>query len=244
MLKRVINLPLVSLVCLSFLPMYACSSGGNDDSQFTFGSFSTTQTTFNMTADTMMEAEESGDTTAGDGDGDTTPGDGDGDGDTTPGDGDGDDGDGDPSAGDGDGDADTDCPVGEFGCPCDNGECVPGLTCDQGTCGLGGGDGDGDGDPTGDGDGDPWDPNTCMEPSIPVTINGLTGDVCSPPCSVDADCPPGPVGTNPQCALILDMAMDPSNCALVCDPVNDGCPVGASCKEIVDQPGVGICTYP
>jgi hypothetical protein len=239
MLNRVINFPLVSVVCLSFLPMYACSSGGNDDGQFTFGSFSTTQTTFNTTNDSLEE-EESGDT--GDGDGDDS---GDGDGDTTPGDGDGDgdQGDGDGDQGDGDGD-DTGCPVGEFGCPCDNGQCVQGLSCVNGTCQLGGGDGDGDGDSSGDGDGDPWDPNTCVEPSIPVTINGITGDVCSAPCAVDADCPPGPVGTNPACALILDMAVDPTNCALVCDPLNDACPVGASCKEIVDQPGVGICTYP
>jgi hypothetical protein len=241
MLKRVINFPLVSAVCLSFLPMYACSTGGNDEGQFTFGSFGTTQTTtLSTTNDSAEEESESGD---GDGDGDTT-GDGDGDGDTN-GDGDGDtngDGDGDPSAGDGDGD--DSCPPGEFGCPCINGQCAPGLTCQgDNTCGLGGGDGDGD-NSTGDGDGDPWDPDACVDPSIPVTINGIEGSLCSAPCAVDGDCPAGPPGTQPACALILDMAVDPTNCALICDPVNDTCPVGSSCKDVPNQPGVGICTYP
>jgi hypothetical protein len=234
MLKRVINFPLVSLVCLSCLPMYACSNGSNDD-QFTFGSFGTTQTTLSTTAGSTTLEEESGD-----GDGETsTTGDGDGDGDgdpTTAGD-----GDGDPTTtGDGDGD---ECPPGEFGCPCINGTCAPGLSCQpDNTCGLGGGDGDGD--PTTGGDGDPWDPNTCMDPSVPVTITGITGEVCSAPCAVDGDCPAGPVGTTPACALILDMAVDPTNCALICDPANDTCSVGASCKDVPMQPGVGICTYP
>src|SRR5690349_1480964 len=160
MLKRVINFHLASLVCLTCLPMYACSNGGNDDGSFsTFGSFSTTATSFTTT---MSQEEETGD---GDGDG----GSGDGDGDmTTTGDGDGDmttTGDGDGDSGDGDGD--TGCPPGEFGCPCINGQCSPGLSCQpDNTCGLGGGDGDGD-PTTGDGDGDPWDPNACAMPSVP-----------------------------------------------------------------------------
>jgi hypothetical protein len=110
------------------------------------------------------------------------------------------------------------------------------------TCGLGGGDGDGD--PTGDGDGDPWDPATCMMPSVPVTITGITGDACSAPCVTDADCPPGPPGTDPACALIFDMDVDPSQCALICDPLNDTCSVGASCKALPNDPDFGICTYP
>jgi hypothetical protein len=237
MLKRVINFSLVSVV---FLPMYACSNGGDED-ESTFGSFGTSQTTtFTTTAASLGEEEESaeGDTdTTDDGDGDPTTTMGDGDGDpTTMGDGDGD------TAGDGDGD--TGCPLGEFGCPCDNGQCAPGLSCGlDNTCGLGGGDGDGD-PSTGDGDGDPWDPNNCVMPSVPVTITGLTGEMCSAPCTSDADCPPGPVGTQPACALIFDMDVDPSQCALICDPLNDACPVGASCKTVPDQPDVGICTYP
>jgi hypothetical protein len=244
MLKRVINFSLVSVVCLSFLPMYACSNDGDDDGT-SFGSFGTTQTTtLTTTAATTMTDEESGD-----GDGDGTTGDGDGDGDTAgDGDGDGDtagDGDGD-TAGDGDGDGDTGCPLGEFGCPCDNGQCAPGLSCGlDNVCGLGGGDGDGD--PSGDGDGDPadpWDPATCVMPSVPVMITGLAGEMCSAPCVDDVDCPAGPAGTSPACALIFDMDVDPSQCALICDPLNDACSAGASCKAIPDQPDIGICTYP
>jgi hypothetical protein len=236
MLKRVTHLTALSLL---FLPTYACSSGGDND-QFTFGSSYTGQTSYTTNG---MEEEGTGDTTGdgdpGDGDGDTGPGDGDGD--TGPGDGDGD---GDTGPGDGDGDGDTNCPPGAFGCPCDNGQCDPGLACEMGECALPSGDGDGDTGTTGDGDGDPWDPATCAMPSVEVSITDLEGSLCSAPCTVDADCPAGPVGTNPACALIFDGDVDPSQCALICDPLNDACSPGSSCKAIPDQPDVGICTYP
>jgi hypothetical protein len=233
MLKRVVHL---SLISLSFsLPALSCTSGG-DDNGLSFGSFSTTQSTSFSTTVEGEEEEESG--SSGDGDGDTSPGDGDGDpGDGDPGD--GDPGDGDPGDGDGD---DTSCPPGEFGCPCDNGECAAGLQCNMGECTLGGGDGDGDGDPTTGGGDDPWDPEMCAMPGIPVTITGVDGSACSAPCVEDLDCPAGPAGTDPACVLVLEGAMDPDHCALLCDPLNDACSVGASCKEV--QPGVGICTYP
>jgi hypothetical protein len=240
MLKRVIHFPLLSLVCLSFLPMYGCSNGG-DDGSTSFGSFGTTQTTVSTTM-TTMEEEESGDGDPGDGD----PGDGDpGDGDP----GDGDPGDGDPGDGDpGDGDGDSGCPpedYGQYGCPCDNGACAAGLACVNGECELGGGDGDGDGDPTGDGDGDPWDPSTCVMPSIIAGVADIMGEFCSAPCVADLDCPPGPVGTDAACLLLLDpMDVDPSGCVLICDPVSDACPAGSSCKDVPDQPGIGVCTYP
>jgi hypothetical protein len=164
--------------------------------------------------------EESGSSSAGDGDGDTSPGDGDGD--------------------------DTSCPPGEFGCPCDNGQCSAGLECNMGECTLGGGDGDGDGDgdPTTGGGADPWNPNMCAMPSIPVTITGITGETCSAPCAADPDCPAGPVGTTPSCLLVLEGMMDPDHCVLVCTPGNDTCSAGATCKDVPNQPGVGVCTYP
>jgi hypothetical protein len=239
-MKRVINFPLISVVGLSFLPMYACSNGGTDD-QFTFGSFGTTQTTLSTSATTMNPDDESGDadtSTTGDGDGD-----GDGDPTTTAGDGDGD---GDTNTTAGDGDGDTGCPSGEFGCPCDGGTCAPGLVCQpDNTCGLGGGDGDGDPSTTGDGDGDAWDPNACAMPSQVVAVTDIDGEFCSAPCVADGDCPVGPVGTDPACLLLLDPNdVDPSGCVLICDPANDTCPVGASCKDVPNQPGVGVCTYP
>jgi hypothetical protein len=238
MLKRVVHLSVTSL--LFSLPVLSCTTG-EDDAGLSFGSFSTTQSTsFSTTVE--GEGEEDSET-GGDGDGDTGPGDGDGD--TGPGDGDGDtgDGDGDGEPGDGDGD-DTSCPPGEFGCPCDNGECAAGLQCNMGECTLGGGDGDGDGDgdPTTGGGPDPWDPEMCPMPSIPVTITGIAGSVCSAPCAVDLDCPAGPNGTDPACVLVLDGMVDPDHCALICDPLNDTCSVGATCKEV--EPGLGICTYP
>jgi hypothetical protein len=179
-------------------------------------------------------------TTVGDGDGDTT---GDGDGDTT-GDGDGD-GTGD---GDGDGDGDTGCAAGNLNDPCDaNCPCAEGLTCDGGTCSLGGGDGDGDG---GDGDGDPgecntYDPMMCAPPGQLVMVGNIEGNFCSCPCTTNQDCPMGPPGTNGGCALVLGMQMAPTNCGLICSVANDACPEGSTCKSAGQMdPDLGLCTYP
>jgi hypothetical protein len=126
MLKPALNRNFALLLLLAS----ACATGAEEDE--TFGSFSTSPTTFSDEMDDMDgpetgEAEGDGD---GDGDGDpATTGDGDGDGDpTTTGDGDGDptttgDGDGDPTTtGDGDGDPP---PV------CGDGNVDPGETCDS-----------------------------------------------------------------------------------------------------------------
>jgi hypothetical protein len=151
--------------------------------------FTSLTTTLGTTMTTTL-GDGDGDTTGGDGDGDTTTGDGDGD--TTPGDGDGD-------AGDGDGD----CPAGTFNCPCDNGMCDEGLTCENGVCGLGGGDGDGDGD-TGEVC-DTWDPAMCPMDSL-VGVMGIEGNFCGCPCMDSADCPMGPQGTQGQCVLCWAVA--------------------------------------
>ena len=241
MLKRVIHLCVASSLCLVFA---GCSNGGDDNE--TFGSFTTipTSTTFPTTTtatatatDTMAETTtDTDDGTMGDGDGDmsttdpstTDPS-------TT-----------DPSTTDPSTTDDTSCPPGDFGCPCDNGACAPGLECIDGECQLP--------DPgtsttttttsTGGGGNDPWDPNTCAPPSEVVSITDIEGSLCSAPCVSDIDCPAGPVATTPACALILEGAMDPTNCALICDRLNDTCSPGSTCKAVPNQPGVGICTYP
>jgi hypothetical protein len=233
MFKRVKSLGALALLVV---PAFACAP--EDDTGFTFTTGYTSYTTYGTTATTTM-AETSGNGD-GDGDGDQT---GDGDGSpttTTTGDGDGD---GSPTTtGDGDGDG---CPAGEFGCPCNNGACAPGLECyPNDTCGLPqGGTTTTTTSTTGNGD-DPWDPATCVMPSVEVSITDIEGSLCSAPCVTDADCPDGPVGTQPACALILDMDVDPSQCALICDPLNDTCSPGSSCKAVPNQPDVGICTYP
>jgi hypothetical protein len=190
------------------------------------------------------DGEVGKDETAGEGDGDPTSGDGDGDGDPTTS------GDGDPTtSGDGDptttGDGDPAC--GGFGATCsDTLPCCDGFSCDtDGTCGLGGGDGDGD-PSTGDGDpgDDPWNPETCMRPSVALGVGGIEGAFCSAPCTDDTDCPAAPPQTFAACALITMDGGDPEFCALVCMPGSTGCPSGSTCKEIPNQPDVGLCTYP
>lgn len=242
MLKRVVHLSVASLLCL---PLVGCSGG--DDEQMTFGgSFSTAGTTFPTSAGTATDPTTSEESTTED-----SAGDGDGDGTTTTAtvtdtdpttDNTDTDQTTDPSTTD-----DTSCPPGEFGCPCDNGGCVVGLECIAGECGFPQGDGDGDpttGDPTTGGGNDPWDPNNCGAPSMLVSITDIEGSLCSAPCASDIDCPAGPGGTNPACALVLEGAMDPNQCALLCDPLSDTCSPGATCKDVPGQPGLGICTYP
>lgn len=139
----------------------------------------------------------------------------------------------------------TDDQTGCFGCPCgDGGVCDEGLECaDDNTCQLPEMTSD---DPTtGEPGEDPWDPNTCAPPAQPLMVGGIDGAFCSNPCMADVDCPAGPVGTTPACALSVEMGADPSFCALVCPfGMAEVCPGGATCKEVPGQPGVGLCTYP
>jgi hypothetical protein len=162
------------------------------------------------------------------------------------------------SSGDGDGEAETDpnCPVGTFDCPCDDGTCVEGLTCNlDGLCSLGGDTGDptDSGDPTGDptgepttttgGTAEPYDPNACEAPSEILHVELLDGSFCSAPCIADDECPEGPFGTTQACSISTD-GDEPNFCALICDPTDAACPMGSSCKEIPQQAGFGLCTYP
>jgi hypothetical protein len=192
--------------------------------------FTSLTTTLSTTNNTVGDGD--GDTT-GDGDGDTT---GDGDGDTN-GDGDGD-GDGDTN---GDGDGDGDCPAGTFNCPCDNGMCDEGLTCDEGVCSLGGGDGDGDGDPGGECTS--YDPMMCPPPGMGIMVGGIDGSFCTCACTTDADCLAGPPGTQGGCILQTpDMT---TYCGLLCSVEMDACPAGSTCKSAGQMdPDIGLCTFP
>jgi hypothetical protein len=98
------------------------------------------------------------------------------------------------------------------------------------------------------------DPATgCLSDETEITIQGVTGDFCSPGCSLFKDCPtdlPAGVAAQPQCAL-QDSA-DPTKkyCALMCSPslpirdqkaADAQCGENASCKTV--QLGIGLCTY-
>ena len=88
--------------------------------------------------------------------------------------------------------------------------------------------------------GDPY--TGCAADEKSFTIQGLTGEVCSPSCT-SAACPtdvPTGVTASPQCAL-----QDQSGnkyCVLLCTPSveDDQCGENASCKPIQGQ---GVCTY-
>ncbi|KIG19343.1 hypothetical protein DB30_03899 [Enhygromyxa salina] len=175
----------------------------------------------------------------------TTTGDGDGESGTS---GNSGDGDGDPS------ETDPDCPLGSFDCPCDDGMCAAGLTCGaDDLCSLGGGTGDpSTGDPTGDptgnpsttgGTAEPYDPEACEAPSEILSVEKIAGDFCSAPCVDSEECPSGPPGTTPACAIATEGAV-PNFCALICTPESEDCPAGSTCKVIPQQPNTGLCTYP
>jgi hypothetical protein len=84
-----------------------------------------------------------------------------------------------------------------------------------------------------------------------TAVTGLRGNApfCSPQCMTDDDCPPPPDGdATPICALAIDGADSPTNCALLCayDGMDYGtCPAGMDCTEIPDQTTpVSLCAWP
>jgi len=93
----------------------------------------------------------------------------------------------------------------------------------------------------------------CLSDELEITIQGITGDFCSPMCSNTKECPvdvPSGVTSEPQCALTD--ASDPNKkyCALICSPTlpildqkaaDAQCGQEATCKEAA--PGIGLCTY-
>mmetsp|Transcript_30757 Transcript_30757/g.53962 ORF Transcript_30757/g.53962 Transcript_30757/m.53962 type:complete len:131 (-) Transcript_30757:118-510(-) len=83
----------------------------------------------------------------------------------------------------------------------------------------------------------------CMSDEVAVQIQGLSGDFCTPQCSLFKACPadvPAGVTAKPMCAL--QSSSGGKFCALICTPANAAnvCGPNASCKSIS---GVGICTY-
>jgi C1A family cysteine protease len=98
--------------------------------------------------------------------------------------------------------------------------------------------------------GDPKD--GCLTDEIEISIQGITGDFCTPKCSLFKACPtdvPTGVTAQPQCAL-QDSSTGDKYCALICSPslpianqksADEQCGTNASCKAA--QAGVGLCTY-
>ena len=95
----------------------------------------------------------------------------------------------------------------------------------------------------------PYDVAECAPSEVNVTINGIPGAICSPPCE-DMECPTDPaVSARPSCAL--QSSSGARYCALLCSPderkmgkkdesFDNQCGNDASCKPLV---GLGICTY-
>ena len=83
----------------------------------------------------------------------------------------------------------------------------------------------------------------CPAGSDCVSLMGVEGNFCSPQCE-GMMCPAASGGAMAQCVLILEMGMDPTNCAAICNPMQDNCPAGTTCKDVPMQMGVGICTAP
>ena len=88
----------------------------------------------------------------------------------------------------------------------------------------------------------PYDVAECAPSEVNVTINGIPGAICSPPCE-DMECPSDPaVSARPSCAL--QSGSGEKYCALLCSPdeaktdkknksFDDQCGDNASCKPLV-----------
>merc|ERR1719261_288176 len=84
----------------------------------------------------------------------------------------------------------------------------------------------------------------CESEEVNITVTGVAGSVCAPPCGLLKKCPadvPTGVTAKPTCAL-QDSSTKKKYCALICTPGSndDQCGTNASCKSIQS---VGLCTY-
>ena len=79
----------------------------------------------------------------------------------------------------------------------------------------------------------------CPSSELLVTLPGVTGAFCSPPCSSSDSCPAGPSGATarPECAVTHDSSQD-NYCALICSVGANDCPGAASCEP---YEGAGVC---
>jgi hypothetical protein len=85
----------------------------------------------------------------------------------------------------------------------------------------------------------------CPEDQDCLMVMGIEGNFCSAKCDAMTKCPAADVAAMPNCALTMGMAMEPTNCVLVCPPGDDtACPQGMTCKAVPMQVGVGVCTAP
>lgn len=98
----------------------------------------------------------------------------------------------------------------------------------------------------------PWEDcqaATCEVGTDCITVNGVAGEpYCSPQCVTDLDCPfPDSGDASPYCLLVGEGAVDPTNCALVCevDGLDYGtCPDGMSCTSVPGQdPSISLCMW-
>lgn len=93
---------------------------------------------------------------------------------------------------------------------------------------------------------DPNVPPGCAKDEVDVSITGIPGDLCAPPCDKTGKCPtdvPTGVTATPTCAL--KSSAGAQYCALVCTPAqartaDSQCGPKASCKP---TPQAGLCTF-
>ncbi len=85
----------------------------------------------------------------------------------------------------------------------------------------------------------------CPAGQLCLMVGMIDGNFCAPDCE-GMGCPATPAGVTAQamCVLTKPMEMDPTSCALICDPkMMDMCPEGMTCKPVPMQT-VGLCTAP
>jgi len=85
----------------------------------------------------------------------------------------------------------------------------------------------------------------CQADEQAVRIQNVDGTFCSPKCGTTS-CPTDvPVGVTaaPQC--VLNNPQGGHNCAIICDPSDNGLPCGKKmqCAPIPNTNGLGICDY-
>jgi hypothetical protein len=86
----------------------------------------------------------------------------------------------------------------------------------------------------------------CPAGQLCLMVGDIDGNFCAPDCE-GMGCPAVPAGVaaTAMCVLTKPMEMEPTSCALICDPMamENECPMGMTCKPVPMQP-IGLCTAP
>jgi hypothetical protein len=144
------------------------------------------------------------------------------------------------------GNSDSDCNIGEFGCACNQGQCLAGLLCSDGLCIAETPDSDSSSDSSVTAEG--TDTSMTTQESTVTTDATETSPLCEPPTILcDGDCinPLSDPSNCGECGKTCSEALDSGGCQQgMCQPVWSGCMDSSTlvlCADVCQSQGYSGC---